>query len=488
MSQHHDEATSRIFALDNTQRQSPLPGKMEEGKKKVRDGGALSEARLEIPFLQGIWESIVAKDQQCLTHFERSEAKQDLMGKNVLAASAPRTLTEVALNALNKVIDRRLQQQSPEGILQVAAAKSPMYNDRDFRVMFARAERMNPTKAADRLTAYLSYANYLFGQEALIQPVQTTAFTPIDEQVLRAGWIQLLLTRDHIGRRILVMEDLGPGDFSPPNKMRVAFFLLQAAAKDDDSQKMGIQVVLQIFDPVNSSLLNRPSIREQFRRLFACSPVRFSAIHICVGEGMSSGTGADEIEVAASTSSRNRDEEIITCVESLLGVDERIRTTFHSGSIIECHSRLSFFGINPDTIPMTSTGRVKLKDHEKWIMIQVGRDRAYQQGRTFPIVECPTNKHILLVKGRHVARHEGNMRLRSLLQERYDERNIATRAQKISITSEVLETLQDEGYTFLVKNNVDFWVIPDRKTVLEKLAIAFRTVPRLKPLSIAKTS
>jgi hypothetical protein len=156
-----------------------------------------------------------------------------------------------------------------------------------------------------------------------------------------------------------------------------------------------------------------------------------------------------------------------------------------TGSIIECHSRLSMYGINPDTIPMTSTGRVKLKDHEKWIMIQVGRERAQLQGQNFPIVECPSKKHILLVKGRHVARHEGNMRLRSILQERYDERNDASRAHKISITSEVLDTLHDEGYTFLIKNKADFWVVPERKTVLEKLAIAFRTVPRLKPLNEA---
>lgn len=152
---------------------------------------------------------------------------------------------------------------------------------------------------------------------------------------------------------------------------------------------------------------------------------------------------------------------------------------------MECHGRLSRYGINPDTIPMTSTGRVKLKDHEKWIAIQVGRDQSHQQRKTFPIVECPTDRHILLVKGRHVARYEGNVRLRSILRERYDGRNSATRARKINITSEVLDTLQDEGYTFLVKNSADFWVIPERKTVMEKLAIAFRTVPRLKPLSRA---
>ena len=153
-----------------------------------------------------------------------------------------------------------------------------------------------------------------------------------------------------------------------------------------------------------------------------------------------------------------------------------------TGSIIECHEKLGEHGINPDSIPMTSTGRIKLKDHEKWIMIQVGRERSHQQNQPFPIVECPTNMHILLVKGRHVARHEGNMRLRSILQERYDERNEANRAQKIIITTQVMDKVMGEGYVFLVKNSGDFWVVPERRTVLEKLAIAFRTVPRLKPL------
>jgi hypothetical protein len=131
---------------------------------------------------------------------------------------------------------------------------------------------------------------------------------------------------------------------------------------------------------------------------------------------------------------------------------------------------------------MTSTGRVKLKEHEKWILIQIARERATQEGKPFSIVECPTKKHILLVKGRHVTRHEGNLRLRHMLQERYEERNEASRAEKFAITSEVLNKLQEEGYKFLVKNNADCWIEPDRKTILDKIAIAFRTVPRLKPL------
>lgn len=80
--------------------------------------------------------------------------------------------------------------------------------------------------------------------------------------------------------------------------MRVAFFLLQVASSDVESQKNGIQLVLQIFHPSKSCLLTSPPQREQFRRLFACCPVRFSVIHICVAQGPSPVSLTDEMKAA----------------------------------------------------------------------------------------------------------------------------------------------------------------------------------------------
>jgi hypothetical protein len=210
MYQHQDDEQLRAPIRDQTLEED---GKQREETSDASetddDGKKVSDEQL----LQARWEMLIAKDLEKMSAYEHIEAKQDLAGTNLLAAIAPRSLTEVGLQALNKELHRRLlHRQSPTDILQVAASRSPMFNDRDFRVMFARAERMNPTKAATRLLAYLSYATELFGQEAMVRPVPTTIFNAIDEQILRVGWIQLLLTRDRIGRRIIAMDDLGPGD------------------------------------------------------------------------------------------------------------------------------------------------------------------------------------------------------------------------------------------------------------------------------------
>jgi hypothetical protein len=114
--------------------------------------------------------------------------------------------------------------------------------------------------------------------------------------------------------------------------MRVALFLLQAASRDDESQKKGIQLVLQIFDPANSSLLKSQPTLEQFRRLFACSPIRFSVVHVCVAEAPSTGSSAVEGNLPAASPLQIQKDRIIECTASLFGVDERIRTKFHAGT------------------------------------------------------------------------------------------------------------------------------------------------------------
>ena len=163
--------------------------------------------------------------------------------------------------------------------------------------------------------------------------------------------------------------------------MRVAFYMLQAASADTESQKQGIQIVIQIFNPTTSTLLNDPNARIQFRRLLACSPVRFSTIHICFPSSALSNNpqppaaaaAATDVAVAAgaelptsSAASSNTDSQqqeemktsssfgippivepttssssshgpyyrpVTEATMTLLDKDERVRTKFHEGKL-----------------------------------------------------------------------------------------------------------------------------------------------------------
>jgi hypothetical protein len=141
--------------------------------------------------------------------------------------------------------------------------------------------------------------------------------------------------------------------------MRVAFYMLQAASADTESQKQGVQLVIQIFNPDTSALLNDPNARMQFRRLLSCSPVRFSTIHMCFPSSSSPSSNPPVIATAAaaelptsSAAPSNTDfqEEMKASLSSssshgpyyrpvteatmtLLEKDERVRTKFHEGTL-----------------------------------------------------------------------------------------------------------------------------------------------------------
>jgi hypothetical protein len=169
------------------------------------------------------WDRLCEKDWGELSSFEKSEAEQDVLGRNVLAATAPRTLSDLGIEALDRELMQRQQVRqknpTPDALLLSSLANSGMFQDGDFRLMFARADRLDPRKAASRIVAYFSLALSLFGQEALIRPVRPSDFSPADEETLKKGWIQLLLTRDKIGRRIVVLDDLGTDDVPIRNKV-----------------------------------------------------------------------------------------------------------------------------------------------------------------------------------------------------------------------------------------------------------------------------
>jgi hypothetical protein len=118
-------------------------------------------------------------------------------------------------------------------------------------------------------------------------------------------------------------------------QIRTAFFVLQAASSDIESQKQGIQLVIQISDPSNSVFLKDESTREKVRMLLACSPVRFSLIHVCCivtsTPQITSLSGDVKIgETSAATLKHN----CADIMASLLGRDERVRTKFHTGETL----------------------------------------------------------------------------------------------------------------------------------------------------------
>ena len=183
------------------------------------------------------WESVLAKDREQMTEYERIEVEQDVEGKNLLADLEPRVTIGMGLQNLKQEL-ARLQQEHLSGsrkadvdttIASSSAhagtkhSRSPSAEKRilsspfiveneETLLRFIRADRLDAQKAAQRMLNYYSLAMELFGENMLQRPILLDDFDRAERRILESGWVQLLLTRDVQGRRIMAIDDTGSSD------------------------------------------------------------------------------------------------------------------------------------------------------------------------------------------------------------------------------------------------------------------------------------
>ena len=144
---------------------------------------------------------------------------------------------------------------------------------------------------------------------------------------------------------------------------------------------------------------------------------------------------------------------------------------------------LQSFGIHSDQIPVNiSTGRLKTKQHSKWLQLcQLKEDSLKKYGYKFDrIIECPNNKDILFGRGRPIMRHPGNAIMRNIVQSKLEEySNSRSKKESILVTWDVVRLLKGKyGARFLKEENGENnglgWVEVSNDTARSKVRIAFR--------------
>ena len=204
-----------------------------------------------------------------------------------------------------------------------------------------------------------------------------------------------------------------------------------------------------------------------------------------------------------------------------LGIDSasnRTRLKFHIGGLTEIKYQLHGYGIPIELIPVTETGRIKIKHLKEWIRLRgildkqqqeevedvCGGDNCdYQQSEcerddavrvvgertvtgtptttdnanessaesitsswpqqmatiTTFIVDCPGCKDVLFRSGKTAMIHPGNFMFRSMVEAIFERYAYETRIGKKSIVNELIDAVESIGGRFLVwdKNSNSCW-------------------------------
>lgn len=157
---------------------------------------------------------------------------------------------------------------------------------------------------------------------------------------------------------------------------------------------------------------------------------------------------------------------------------------FHGGSVTECLYALQTFGIPSNQIPIVpSTGKVRMKNHTKWIELCKIKDYNHAKyGRDWqqPIIECPRHSDVLSGRGRPVMQHSGNAVLRYIIETNLNDYcKLQSNTDATKFTWGVLRTLQDTyGARFLKaetqESNGLAWTLLNDEAARLKIRCAFR--------------
>ena len=134
-------------------------------------------------------DRILVSEMEKLSMEERYRLKLDIEGKNMLAAIEPTELSKIGLDALDRELSSGcttsvISNNSSRPYYNMAKAmNSPMIQQREWKLKFARAECFDPVKAAIRIEKYLEYMYKHFGKEALLRPIRLSDLNKVQYNI-----------------------------------------------------------------------------------------------------------------------------------------------------------------------------------------------------------------------------------------------------------------------------------------------------------------
>ena len=391
-------------------------------------------------------EKLWAKElYECNPHY-RDEVNNLLHG-----VSAPEITLEdheqhysFYLNSFQTEIDTKILPKDKQTYLEGVELGSSYIMSPDFRLAFLRVDRYDIEAAAIRYCRCLDFLVEFFGKAALFRPLLLSDLTKREMKFLREGFVQILPSRDRLGRRIMMsLGSHGGTRYTAMEKNRVHFYLcFTVLATDVTSQRVGTVLIMSFTRGAEEFMQKEGrAASEILIRFFDAAPVRWSAAHLCLPDD-----GPVHQFIKAM---------VVFCA----GPNGRLILRTHTGTPLECDYKLRSFGIPTDDIPRTYTHTIKLKNHTRLIKARKVIDTFMKNSMVtneaknvrFPLIECPEINCVIF--GKYAWDHPGNIEFRGLLREM----GIAEKEQELemhlkmrSLIEELIQASVSRKFRFLI--------------------------------------
>eukprot|EP00537_Pseudo-nitzschia_pungens_P011230 CAMPEP_0172393360 /NCGR_PEP_ID=MMETSP1061-20121228/9237_1 /TAXON_ID=37318 /ORGANISM="Pseudo-nitzschia pungens, Strain cf. pungens" /LENGTH=506 /DNA_ID=CAMNT_0013124399 /DNA_START=369 /DNA_END=1886 /DNA_ORIENTATION=- len=441
----------------------------DSSKKMKTFFGGLHEwaSRANGPKLKIDVGTLISKEMLQYNLEERNALYEEIHGVRTICPDESSDMIKNALMELEEAL-LGLPDKKKAAYKQSQEYPTTYVNGRCFQVRFLRAELFDAKKAAIRIVEFLETGLDFFGPEVLQRPPRLSDFSRKELKVFNIGRIQLLPYRDRSGRRVIV--GIPAHDHlrqEAKTRAKIHFYLWWLASDSVESQKRGM-VFVTIHNPAiadsttedysnghANKKMNENYTPEQQQEIsglpsmqFAkfsiyrrnCLPMRMSAFHLCTPD-------SPFYSVVRSFTT------------AVLGGD-RCRIKVHVGNDIENRYQLNGYGIPPDQLPITETGKIKLTFFKKWVQFRRNLEDPYHEvnWKKESFVECPGLADVVFRPSQSTMCHPGNVTFRSLVEARHTAHSTAsTREQKANLNYEVMKEIKKLGGRFLAWNSIGCW-------------------------------
>ena len=144
--------------------------------------------------------TLLAKEMNQLSVQEREFVFEEIHGVSETQEETPEFVAasfEAMRTALGEIPKRKKTAYDRASFL-----KPSLSQDRDFHMMFLRADRYNPVNAAQRLVKYFELKRSLFDDDKLVKKITSADLDPDDWEVSKCGGLQVLPQKDRAGRLV----------------------------------------------------------------------------------------------------------------------------------------------------------------------------------------------------------------------------------------------------------------------------------------------
>jgi hypothetical protein len=147
-------------------------------------------------------EAMLVEEWNQLTFQERERVQEELHGVTSCEVQEDPEIVEQCLLQVEEEIKTIRKRNAYDRALFL----SPKYvKDRDFRMMFLRADNFQPREAANRIVRFFEFKQDLFGIGKMVKRIELEDLEEEDQEVLKNGNCQFLPQKDQSGRTVLII-------------------------------------------------------------------------------------------------------------------------------------------------------------------------------------------------------------------------------------------------------------------------------------------